>query len=185
MTLVPSRECGDCTVCCSVLPVRSPELNKTSHVLCKHCDEGHGCRIYATRPPLCRSYHCGWRMWEALPEDWRPDKSGVFVDRVKFLPGAGGEIPAQYDKRFMVQLLLLRADAIDGPHFAEVVWTLVHGGIPVFLGICGPPGFQNALVFLNESLNDAVARRDRAAVVAVARQAAATASAHKFEPLEK
>ncbi len=185
MSLVPGRECGNCTVCCKVLPIRSAGLNKTSHVLCVHCDEDHGCRTYETRPSLCRSYYCGWRMWEALPDGWRPDQSGVFVDRVKLLPGAGNEIPAHYDKRFMVQLLLLRADAIDGPHFAEVVWTLVHGGIPVFLGICGPPGFQNALVFLNEVAKDAVARRDRAAVVAVARQAAATASAHRFEPLEK
>ena len=183
MTLVLSRECGNCTVCCRVLPIRSPGLNKTSHVLCPHCEEGEGCRIYETRPSLCRDYYCGWRMWESLPDDWRPDKSGVFVDRVKFLPGAGDEIPAQYDKRFMVQLLLLRADAIDGPHFAEVVWTLVNGGIPVFLGICGPPGFQNALVFLNEVVKEAVARRDRAAVVAVVRQATATASAHDFRPL--
>lgn len=185
MSPIPSRECGNCTVCCKVLPIRSPELNKTSHVLCKHCDEGQGCRIYETRPVLCRNYYCGWRMWDALPDDWRPDKSGVFVDRVKFLSGAEGEIPPQYDKRFMVQLLLLRAAAIDGPHFAEVLWTLVHGGIPVFLGICGPPGFQNALVFLNEAVKEAVARRDRAAIVALARQAAATASAHRCEPLLK
>ena len=183
MTLVPGRACGNCTVCCKVLPIRSPELNKTSHVLCVHCEEGKGCRIYDTRPSLCRDYHCGWRMWEALPDDWRPDRSGVFVDRVKFLPGAGDDIPPDYDKRFMVKLLLLRADAIDGPHFAEVVWTLVHTGIPVFLGICAPPGFQDALVFLNEAVKHAVERRDRAAVVAVVRQAAATASGHRFEPL--
>lgn len=183
MSMVPSRECGNCTVCCKVLPIKSLEMNKTSHVLCEHCGEGQGCRIYAMRPSLCRDYYCGWRMWDALPDDWRPDQSGVFVDRVKFLPGAGDDIPAHYDKRFMVQLLLLRADAIDGPHFAEVVWALVHGGIPVFLGICGPPGFQNALVFLNEVVKDAVARRDRPAVMAVVRQAAATAASHRFEPL--
>ena len=183
MALIASRPCGGCTVCCKVLPVRTPELRKASHVLCMHCDEGTGCRIYAGRPKLCREYHCAWQTLEALPESWRPDISGVFVDRVRFDDPGGGDIPAQYDRRFMLQLLLLRADATEGPLFAEVVWTLVNAGIPVFLAACGPPGHQNALVFLNEAAKSAVAARDRPRLMAVLRAAAATASSHRFEPL--
>jgi hypothetical protein len=183
MALIPSRECGSCTACCRVLPIRTPELEKTSHVLCAKCREGIGCRIYETRPKLCREYFCGWRWLEALPEAWRPDESGVFVDRVKFRDGAAHEIPPHYNHAFMIQLLLLRPDAIEGHHFAEVVWTFVNAGIPVFLGACGPPGHQNALVFLNEAVKEAVIARDRPRVLAVIRQAAATAEAHRFVPL--
>jgi hypothetical protein len=183
MPLIPSRQCGSCTACCRVLPIRTPELEKSSHVLCAHCEDGVGCRIYERRPKLCREYHCGWRLLDALPEAWRPDESGVFVDRVRFKEDATDEIPAHYNRAFMVELLLLRPDAIEGQYFAEVVWTFVNAGVPVFLGACGPPGFQNAQVFLNEAVKDAVAARDRAKVMAVVRQAAATAMAHRFEPL--
>jgi hypothetical protein len=166
-----------------VLPIRTSELEKTSHVLCAHCEEWSGCRIYERRPQVCRDYYCGWRWLEALPEAWRPDESGVFVDRVMFRDGAADEIPAHYSRAFMIQLLLLRSNAIEGAYFAEVVWTLVNAGIPVFLGASGPPGHQNALVFLNEAVKDAVLARDRPRVMAVIRQAAATAMAHRFEPL--
>lgn len=124
-------------------------------------------------------------MWDALPEDWRPDKSGVFVDRVRLLPAAMDAIGPQYDRSAMVQLLLLRPDAIGGAHFAETVWSLVNAGIPVFLGVCGPPGHQNALVFLNDAAQAPVMQRDRNGVMAVIRDALATALAHKCQPLPR
>jgi hypothetical protein len=166
-----------------VLPVREPELQKTSHVLCVHCREGEGCRIYPQRPQVCREYYCGWRMVPALPDDWRPDMSGVFVDRLRFREGADNGIPAHYDRKFMVQLLLLRPEAIDDAQLPEVIAVFVKANVPVFLGVCGPPGFQNALVFLNEFVRRAVAAGDRAAVMTVVRTAAAMAAAHGFEPL--
>jgi hypothetical protein len=148
-----------------------------------HCDEGKGCRIYLGRPQLCRDYHCGWQWLQVLPDSWRPDLSGVFVDRVRFDDPNSGEIPADYDRRFMLQLLLLRPDAIEGPDFAETVWMLVDAGVPIFLGACGPPGHQNALVFLNEAAKPAVAARDRPRVMAVLRQAAAVAQSASFTPI--
>jgi hypothetical protein len=165
------------------LPIREPELQKTSHVLCVHCREGEGCGIYAQRPQVCRDYDCGWRLLPALPEDWRPDRSGIFVDRLRFREGADNEIPAHYDRKFMVQLLLLRPEAIEDAQLPDVIALFVRANVPVFLGVCGPPGFQNALVFLNEFVRRAVAAGDRAAVMAVARRAAELAAAHRFERL--
>jgi hypothetical protein len=181
--MLPSRECGTCTACCRVQPIRTPELRKTSHVLCQHCRETEGCRIYAQRPQVCRDYDCGWRLLAALPEDWRPDLSGIFVDRVRFRDGADNELPAQYSREFMVQLLLLTREAIDDAQLPDVIALFVKANVPVFLGVCGPPGFQNALVFLNEFVKRAVAENRREDVSEAARKAAALAAAHRFVPL--
>jgi hypothetical protein len=181
--MVPLRECGNCTACCTVLPIRTAELQKTSHVLCVHCRASEGCQIYATRPQVCRDYYCGWRLLPGLPENWRPDLSGIFVDRVRFTANAIDEIPAEYNREFMLQLLLLKSEAIEDPLLPEVVGAFIDVKIPVFLGICGPPGFQNALVFLNPFAQPAVTRRDRNAVMAVLHKAAALAATHEFEPI--
>jgi hypothetical protein len=183
MSLVASRECGNCTVCCKILPIRAAGLRKTSHELCVHCHEHDGCTIYAARPQVCRDYYCGWRMLPGLPGNWRPDLSGIFVDRVRFNQEAQDEIPAEYRRDFMLQLLLLKPDSIEDPLLPEVAGAFIDVKIPVFLGVCGPPGFQNALVFINAFAKAAVARRDREAVLAVLRKAAAIAGAHPFEPL--
>ncbi len=183
MSLVPARECGTCTACCKVQPIRTPELTKTSHVLCVHCREAEGCQIHAQRPQVCRDFDCGWRLLPALPEHWRPDLSGIFVDRVRFREGANNEIPAHYSREFMVQLLLLRREAVGDAQLPDVIALFVKANVPVFLGVCGPPGFQNALVFLNEFVRRGVTQGDRAAVTAVVRRAAEVATAHQFERL--
>jgi hypothetical protein len=81
----------------------------------------------------------------------------------------------------MLQLLLLKSEAIEDSLLPEVVGAFIDVKIPVFLGICGPPGFQNALVFLNPFAQPAVTRRDRNAVLAVLHKAAALAATHEFE----
>lgn len=170
-------------MCCKVLPIRDG-LQKTSHTLCVHCEEGRGCRIYPQRPDVCRAYYCGWRWIAPLPEDWRPDQSGILVDRVRFEAAAQNEIPAHYRRDVMIELLLLRESAIDAPHVAEVVAMFVAAGIPLFLGVCGPPGFQNPKVFLNEAVKPAVDARDADAIMSVVREARTVALAHKPEPIE-
>ena len=48
--------------------------------LCKHqCKTG--CAIHKTRPRECRNYQCLWRVDESIPEDQRPDKLGVVIER--------------------------------------------------------------------------------------------------------
>src|SRR5262249_20266528 len=76
--LVPGRECGDCTVCCTVPTIDQPGIQKPAGATCRHCD--HGCRIHATRPEVCRVYFCAWRQMEIFSDDWRPDRSGVFSE---------------------------------------------------------------------------------------------------------
>jgi hypothetical protein len=47
--------------------------------LCKHCDEGRGCRIYDIRPRQCRLFNCHFLTNRNLKEIWRPSKSHIVL----------------------------------------------------------------------------------------------------------
>lgn len=76
--LVAGRECGDCTACCTVLTVDSPDFKKPAGVPCVHLG-AHGCGIHAVRPHICRTWFCAWRRVAAMPDAARPDRSGLLV----------------------------------------------------------------------------------------------------------
>ncbi len=84
-----TRDCGDCNVCCTLMPV--PQLDKPSGVDCKHWDgkrEGGGCTVYETRPEVCREWACIWRSGSNLLEPGdRPDKLGIMLDTMRQVPG--------------------------------------------------------------------------------------------------
>lgn len=72
------RECGDCTVCCTVMAVT--ELRKPSRRACEHVGR-EGCQIHPERPASCRLFHCLWlRGAVAGDEALRPDALGVMFD---------------------------------------------------------------------------------------------------------
>jgi hypothetical protein len=74
--LLPDRSCGGCTACRTVPAIA--ELQKLADTTCAHC-VGDGCSIYEERPSACRTFFCGWRRLDSLPEDLRPDRCGVIV----------------------------------------------------------------------------------------------------------
>lgn len=76
--LQQERTCGGCRVCCLVMAIE--ELDKYAYAHCAHECEA-GCAIYGQHPPSCQEYHCIWRMGEDAADDWRPDKSGIMLDR--------------------------------------------------------------------------------------------------------
>jgi hypothetical protein len=71
------RQCGDCTLCCKLAAVA--EIGKAPGELCKHCEVGHGCRIYDSRPKACRAFECYFLINRSLREEWRPSKSRLVV----------------------------------------------------------------------------------------------------------
>lgn len=72
------RKCEECQECCTKVSVKA--LDKPSDTICKHqCQSG--CAIYATRPKECAQFHCSWLNGN-LPDDMRPDKSGVIVEEM-------------------------------------------------------------------------------------------------------
>jgi hypothetical protein len=76
--VLADRACGDCTACCTVLTVDTPDFSKPAETPCVHLG-AHGCGIHAERPAICRSWFCGWRRVVDLPDEARPDRSGLLV----------------------------------------------------------------------------------------------------------
>ncbi len=76
--VLADRACGDCAVCCTTLTVDTPDFKKPAETPCVHL-AARGCGIHAVRPEICRTWFCAWRRVAALPDDARPDRSGLLV----------------------------------------------------------------------------------------------------------
>lgn len=177
--LVPERECGECSVCCVLLNIDSPEFQKLPRVPCVHLGpEGHGCTIHATVYPACRAYHCGWRYLKGLGDDWRPDKSGVLID----FQTEG--FPANYPKRPGLRLTLAGPpETLYQPGFIGFLSGLIVAEIPCVLAIPGPKGHFPAFAFLNDALREAVMAQDAGRVEAGLRAMLAGLDNHVFNPV--
>jgi hypothetical protein len=171
LALIPGRTCGDCTVCCTVMAIDKPEIQKEAGVTCRYCVAG-GCAIYDARPGLCRDYHCGWRQLSVLDDSWRPDRSGVFVEL------------EPHDGRTALSLVLIGnpLKTVRQPWFIDFVATGVRGDLPVMLGIPGPPGRQGASLTLDSDEMRAAARTSRAQVKAVLEAELKLLSTYDFPP---
>jgi hypothetical protein len=74
------RVCGDCQLCCKLLPVPGAPLHKPANTRCQHQRTGKGCGIYATRPTACRVFACRWLADAECAGMKRPDRSHYVVD---------------------------------------------------------------------------------------------------------
>jgi hypothetical protein len=79
-----TNHCGSCTACCRIFDI--PELEKPAGKWCQHCDIGKGCKVYESRPSVCREFKCLWLLsqdrvdWrERLGPELRPDKCKVVL----------------------------------------------------------------------------------------------------------
>lgn len=70
-------ECGDCTLCCTLLPIK--EMKSPAGKTCIAC-RNNKCNIYNTRPQECKDFKCLWLTSPVLGEDLRPDKCGVMFE---------------------------------------------------------------------------------------------------------
>jgi hypothetical protein len=170
LDLVPGRSCGTCTLCCTVLAIDQPDIQKEAGVTCRHCRGG--CAVYETRPVLCRDFHCGWRQLPILDEDWRPDRSGVFVD-VEVIDG---------ETALSMVLVGNPLKTVRQPWFIDFVSTGVRGNVPLHLGIPGPPGFQGASLPLTTRQMFEAAGISRARVKDLLELELKRLKAHSFEP---
>jgi len=75
------HSCGTCNMCCKLFSIA--DLGKPAWAWCEHCLPGSskGCKIYDTRPQMCREFKCVWILTPTLGPEWRPDTAG-FVLRV-------------------------------------------------------------------------------------------------------
>ena len=119
--LVPRRTCGECSACCELLAIDTPELQKAQDVLCPYCIRPAGCGIYATRPPVCREWHCGWRRLPSLDCRWRPDRCGVLIEAMGIEPWLTS-----------VNFIIMGGPEVIGwPPLVEYAADLVEVGVPV------------------------------------------------------
>lgn len=72
-----TRRCGNCTLCCRLLPQR--ELNKAASQRCEH-QRHTGCKIYDQRPSSCRLWSCRWLVEDDTATLRRPDFSHYVID---------------------------------------------------------------------------------------------------------
>lgn len=75
------RQCGNCTMCCWLVPVVS--LKKPGGTLCQHQDR-KGCKIYRKEgfPGECALWSCRWLIDPTTVHLRRPDESRYVVDLV-------------------------------------------------------------------------------------------------------
>ena len=66
-------DCGECTACCTSLPIAA--LNKPINTHCTHCDKG--CTIYDSKPQTCSDFECAYIQGTNIPLALRPDNCGV------------------------------------------------------------------------------------------------------------
>ena len=71
-------ECGDCTACCTLLPIKV--INKPINTRCQHCVGG--CSIHETKPQTCAEFQCAYYQADNVPIDLRPDKCGVIFIKI-------------------------------------------------------------------------------------------------------
>ena len=72
------NECGECTACCIVLPIKW--LDKPANMPCIHCDAG--CLIHDTKDYECSSFECSWLQSGVDNDGLRPDRCGIVFEKV-------------------------------------------------------------------------------------------------------
>jgi hypothetical protein len=74
------RQCGSCTLCCKLLPVKS--LGKPAGQRC--CYQRHtGCKVYDRLEQVsmeCRAWNCRWLVNDDAADLSRPDRSHYVID---------------------------------------------------------------------------------------------------------
>jgi hypothetical protein len=76
-----TRSCGECTLCCRLLPVKS--LQKLAGHKCKHQRFRTGCAIYGLArgmPMDCKLWSCRWLVGKDTDDLMRPDHAHYVID---------------------------------------------------------------------------------------------------------
>lgn len=79
----PRRKCGDCQLCCKLLPVKS--LAKLAGDRCSHQRHHKGCAVHANLmsvAPECKLWNCRWLVEDDTANMSRPDRSHYVIDLI-------------------------------------------------------------------------------------------------------
>jgi len=159
MELVPGRECGGCTVCCTELHINAAALKKLAGVRCPNLRDDCLCAIYQTRPRTCSDFECGWRVMAALGDHWRPDRCGIVL-----IPKTKGNPPG-YRGDAGVQIMIRDRSALHNDELPGLIAAWVGARVPLFLTLAAPVGYLARSAFLNAAAEEIVKRQDRAGLI--------------------
>jgi hypothetical protein len=128
--------------------------------LCEHRGSD-GCRIYDSRPEVCRGFFCGWRVLPKLDDAWRPDRCEILLEL------RPDDVPERFRALgYVFKFTLFGApDRIFWKPFVTLVSGLVSQDFPVTLAVAGKPGYAAGRYFLTDYLKLAVATGDYARIV--------------------
>lgn len=80
-TLAPINHCGECRACCFTLYIEDGQFKKPSRQWCQHCAKDFGCKLYQSRPSVCRKFKCLWlksqKRNDRMAPELRPDRCGA------------------------------------------------------------------------------------------------------------
>lgn len=154
------RQCGECTACCTHLKIDTAELQKLAGPDCEHLRPKRGCGIYETRPQACRDFLCLWRQMPDMPDDWRPDRSGMLLVATK------ENVPPGYATDYGIKIQFISPSAdIRQPGVVRGILSFFHARIPVFLTVQGPVGRVAKMLLVNPGLQPLVKAGNPEAVV--------------------
>jgi hypothetical protein len=85
MTMKVKRECGDCQLCCKLLPVHDNRIDgwhKKAGERCRYQKFGKGCMVYGKQemPMPCRMWNCRWIVNQLSEDMSRPDRCHYVID---------------------------------------------------------------------------------------------------------
>lgn len=124
--VLSDRACGECTMCCTILKVDTADIRKPAGTRCVHL-AAHGCSIHADRPHICRTWFCAWRRVEGLPDEARPDLSGILVS-LDFVQ----EPRNCFEGVSIIVRMTPGSEAIDNGMAGTILDTLCDGLVPVW-----------------------------------------------------
>lgn len=75
-----TRQCGECQLCCTLLPVLA--LKKDGGVACRFQEAHRGCTVYRgpEMPEECKLWSCRWLIDDDAADLLRPDESHYVID---------------------------------------------------------------------------------------------------------
>ena len=109
-----TKECGTCTKCCEGYlhaNIRGHEMSKGKP--CIFVEIGKGCKEYDKRPyDPCKTFSCGWKSIEEMPDEFKPEISGVIVSWQK-------------TEKYSIRYLKIHR-APSNPTVEILTWVLVY-----------------------------------------------------------
>jgi hypothetical protein len=101
------RQCGDCQLCCKLLPVRS--IHKKAGERCRHQKFGKGCAVYHKpgMPFECAVWNCRWLVNDDTADLPRPDRAHYVID---LMPDYVTHINNETGERQAIQVVQIWVD---------------------------------------------------------------------------